>query len=227
MCAQIRQETVEVHQIQFIDNAVDVPVVMQRQVPIVQMVQKIVEVSQAQSIDMVLDLLVIMQRQVPAVQVVLKTVGVPQSQFIEKAMDLPSRQQRQVHMSRTAQKNMINPTVSKKDGRRSVNVASPRATAKGSWGLVEVVRVIPRELEKPSGERATVRERIKQFEMDGGVSRTSAVGVTRTNPDDKQSEDPEDEAPHKRRKQESDPNPHALVHFSHATAPPLRNEVGG
>ena len=49
------QKTVEVPQIQFIDRAVDVPVVMQRQVPIVQKVPKTVEVPQAQSTDKVVD----------------------------------------------------------------------------------------------------------------------------------------------------------------------------
>ena len=75
------QETVEVPQIQFIDKAVDVPVVVQRQVPIVQMVQKTVEVPQAQSTDKVMNAPVIMQRQVPAIQVAQKTVKELRSTF--------------------------------------------------------------------------------------------------------------------------------------------------
>ena len=80
--------------------------------------------------------------------------------------------------------------------------------------MVEVARVIPQELVKPSGERASVRERIKQFQMNGDMLCTSTVEAPRVTPDDKQSEDPEDEAPHKRRKQESKPDLHAPVHFS-------------
>ena len=57
-------------------------------------------------------------------------------------------------------------------------------------------------------------ERIKQFEIDGGVSRTSTVEVPRAVPGDRQSEDAEGEAPNNRRKQESDPDPHAPVHLS-------------
>ena len=71
------QETVEVPQIQFIDKTLDVPVVVQRQVPIVQKVQKIVEVPQTQFIDKVVDVPVHMQRQVPAVQVAQKTIASP------------------------------------------------------------------------------------------------------------------------------------------------------
>ena len=47
------------------------------------------------------------------------------------------------------------------------------------------------------------------------MSRTHTVWRSlELTPDDRQSEDPEDEVPHKRRKQESDPDPHAPVHFS-------------
>ena len=99
------QNTAEVPQVQFIDEAVDVPVVMQRQEPIVQKVQETVEVPQAQSTDEVMD-----ERQVPTDQVVRKTVEVPQSQFIEKAMDTPAGQQRQVLMSRAVQKSVQTPT---------------------------------------------------------------------------------------------------------------------
>ena len=75
------QKTVEVPQIPFIDEAVDVPVIVQRQVPIVQRVQKTVEASQAQSTDKVMNALVIMQRQVPAIQVAQKTVKELRSTF--------------------------------------------------------------------------------------------------------------------------------------------------
>ena len=80
------QKTVEVPQIQFIDKAVDVPVIVQRQVPIVRKVQKTVEVPQAQSTDEVMDAPVILQRHVPAVQVAQKTVKDPQTQSIVKEL---------------------------------------------------------------------------------------------------------------------------------------------
>ena len=80
------QETVEVPQVQFIDKAMDVPVVMQRQVPTVQKVQKTAEVPQVQFIDKVVDAPVIMKRQVPAIQVAQKTVKDPQTQPIVKEL---------------------------------------------------------------------------------------------------------------------------------------------
>ena len=80
------QKTVEVPQIQFIDKAVDVPVIVQRQVPIVRKVQKTVEVPQALSTDEVMDAPLTMQRQVPAVQVAQKTVKDPQTQSIVKEL---------------------------------------------------------------------------------------------------------------------------------------------
>ena len=215
---QVVRKTVEVPQTQFIDRVVDTPVVQQRQVPTVQTVQKTMENPQAQFLDEVVGMPVVVQRKVPMVQRVQKTVDVPhpQSQFIEKAMDVPAGQQRQVHMSRTVQKNVQTPTKQSlgKVVDVPMDVASPSATAEGSWRHVEVARVIPQELVKPSRERASVRERIKQFEVDGGVSRTSAVEVPRAAPGDRQSEDAEDEAPSKRRKQENDFEPQILVHLS-------------
>ena len=182
--------------IQFIDRTVDTPVVQQGQVPTMQTVQKTMENPQTQFLDEVAGMPIVVQRKVPMVQRVQKTVDVlhPQSQFIEKAMDVPAGQQKQVHMSR-------------------MDLASSSATADGSRRLVEVARVIPQERIKPARESASVRERIRQFEMNG-VSRTSTVEVPLATPGDRQSEDPEDEAPNKRRKQESDPDSRAPVHFS-------------
>merc|ERR1711916_268845 len=72
---------VEIPQIQYIDKVVDVPVVMQRQLPTIQKVQKTVEVPQIQYIDKIVDVPVVMQRQVPTIQTVQKTVEVPQVQY--------------------------------------------------------------------------------------------------------------------------------------------------
>ena len=85
---------------------------------------------------------------------------------------------------------------------------------------VEVPRVILQErILKPTGEKASVRERVRQFEMNGEVPRT--------NPDDRQSEGAEGEAPNKRRKQESDPDSRAPVHFSLRRLERPGSQVGG
>ena len=140
----------------------------------------------------------------------------PQGQFIEKAMGIPAGQQRQVHMSRTVQKNVQTPTKQSPDKEVDVpmDVASPIPTAGGSCRMVEVARVIPQERTKPAGESASVRERIRQYEMNGGISSASTVEFPRAAPDDGQNEDAEGEAPNKRRKQESDPDSRAPVLFS-------------
>ena len=49
------QKTVVVPQLQFSDNVVDIPVVAQRQIPMVQSVQKTIEILQLQYIDKVVD----------------------------------------------------------------------------------------------------------------------------------------------------------------------------
>ena len=106
--------------------------------------------------------------------------------------------------------------------------SSRDASQPPSHQTVEVARVIPQERVKPAGQRTSVRERVKLFEMNGGVSRTSTAEVPRDAPGDRQSEDPEGEAPNKRRKQESDPEPHTpctLLLLRRLERP--GNEVGG
>ena len=60
------QKTVAVPQVQHIGKIVDVPIVMQRQVPTIQTVQK-TEVPQVQ-FDRVVDVPVVLQRQMPTIQ---------------------------------------------------------------------------------------------------------------------------------------------------------------
>ena len=80
---------------------------------------------------------------------------------------------------------------------------------------VEVPRVIPHErILKPAGEGTSVRERIRQLERNGSASCLNTLEVPRASPSDRQSEDLEDEPPHKKRKQESDPDQQDPVHFS-------------
>ena len=50
--------------------------------------------------------------------------------------------------------------------------------------------------------------------MNSGASCSNTLEVPRASPSDRQSEDPEEEAPNKRRKQECESDPRAPVHFS-------------
>ena len=124
-----------------------------------------------------------------------KTIQSPQGQHTDKAMD------------KRVQKRVGAPPIMQA-ARKMPEVPQIRDQT------VEVAREIPQERIKPAGDSASVRERVRQFEMNGGVSRTSTVEAPRVGPDGRQSEDPEDEAPNKRRKQESDPDSRAPVHFS-------------
>merc|ERR1711945_20320 len=81
-----------VPQVQFIDKVVDIPVVAQRQIPMVQTVQKTIEIPQLQYVDKVVDVPVVQVVQVPQVQVVEKTVEIPQLQIVEKIVEIPEIQ---------------------------------------------------------------------------------------------------------------------------------------
>ena len=70
--------------------------------------------------------------------------------------------------------------------------------------LSKVAKDIPQEQVKPAGKRASVRERVRQFEVE----------VPPADPGDRQNGDGESEAPNRRRKQESDPDPHVSMDFS-------------
>ena len=88
--AQTVEETMKVQPLQFIDKVVDVPVVAQRQIPIVvQTVQKATVIPQSQCIDKVIDVPVVSVTQAPHVQIVEKTVENPQMQIAEKTAEIP------------------------------------------------------------------------------------------------------------------------------------------
>merc|ERR1712135_84199 len=72
-----------VPQLQFIDKVVDIPVVAQRQIPMVQTVQKTIEIPQLQYVDKVVDVPVVQVVQVPQVQIVEKTVEIPEIQMVQ------------------------------------------------------------------------------------------------------------------------------------------------
>ena len=75
---------------QFIDKAVDIPVVAQRQVNVNRNVQKIKEISQLRCTGyQVVDVPVVLVVQVPEEQVVAKTVEIPRSLLSEKIVSIP------------------------------------------------------------------------------------------------------------------------------------------
>ena len=80
---------VEVPQVQFPNKVDEMPVAVQRQIPMVQTVQKTMEIPQLQCIDKVVDDPVV---QVPQIQVVEKKVGIPQLQIVEKTAETPQTQ---------------------------------------------------------------------------------------------------------------------------------------
>ena len=86
---KINQETkrIEVSP-QFIDKAVDIPVVAQRQAHMNLMVQKTVGISQLQHTDQVVDVTVVVVSQVPQVHVVM-TVETPRVQIVAETTEIP------------------------------------------------------------------------------------------------------------------------------------------
>ena len=156
-------------------------------------------------IDRVVDVPVMAQRQGPSGKKELEEVPAdmmtsgqgPVAQIMQKTWENPQEQSisEVIHVSEVKQR------------RVSTGIKTDRT--------VEVPRVIPQErILKPAGERASVRERVRQFERNGGASCSYNVEVPRAAPGDRQSEEAEDEAPSKRRKQESDIEPQIPVHFS-------------
>ena len=93
-------KAVEIAQVQLLVSVVDMPVVMQIQVP-VRTIQKTVKVQQQQLPDTVVNMPVALQRQVAMVHKVQQTRVVPQLQFqapqlqfTEGVEDIPAVQQR-------------------------------------------------------------------------------------------------------------------------------------
>merc|ERR1719446_645412 len=90
----------DVPQVQYVDRYVDVPVVKQREVPMVQKVQRTVEVPQIQYVDRAVHVPQVKQRQVPMVQTIerqvdvpmVKKVEVPHVTMLERHQEVPSTQ---------------------------------------------------------------------------------------------------------------------------------------
>ena len=74
---------------QFIDKAVDVPVVAQRQIRMNRKVQKTIEISQLRQTNQMVHVLVVLVAQVPQVQVATETAEIPVLQVADKVVDVP------------------------------------------------------------------------------------------------------------------------------------------
>ena len=80
---------VEIPQVQFPNKVDEMPVGVQRQIPMVQIVQKTMEIPQLQCVDEAIDDPAV---QVPRAQVVEKTVEGPQLQIVEQIVETPETQ---------------------------------------------------------------------------------------------------------------------------------------
>ena len=83
------KKTVRPPQVQFTNNAVDMPVVMRRQMSTADEVQKMVETPRIQFIDKVVSAPVVMPLQTPMIQKVLKTLESRHVQFINRVVQVP------------------------------------------------------------------------------------------------------------------------------------------
>ena len=90
---------------------VDVPVVLQHQMPTIQQVQQTVEFPQVQHIDRIVDLPAVRQHQEPIITIDQKTVEVPHTQFIDRVLDVPVTAQRQVPLAQRFQKTVGMPQI--------------------------------------------------------------------------------------------------------------------
>ena len=224
---QSNQKPVNVPHVQHIDKVVGVPVVLQRQAPTIQTEQKTTEVPQIQCLELLVDVPVVTQQtaEIPQVPPMDRICHVPvmaqrqgpsdKKELEELPADMMTSGQGSV--AQIMQKTCENPQEQSNSEVIHVSEVKQRRVSTGiqTDRTVEVPRVIPQErILKPTGERASVRERVRQFERNGGASCSNNVEVPRAAPGDRQSEEAEDEAPSKRRKQESDIEPQIPVHFS-------------
>ena len=84
------KKTAEIPQVQFLDKVDEIPVVAQRQIPVmVQTIQKTTDIPQLQCNDKVIDVPVVSVVQAPQVQVSEKTVEIAQLQAAEKIVETP------------------------------------------------------------------------------------------------------------------------------------------
>ena len=89
---KINQATkhIKIQQAQCLDKAGNMPVVVQRQIPVAQTVQETMEVSPLQFTDKVVDTPVVAQRQIPiVVQTVQTNMEIPQLHYCDEVIDVP------------------------------------------------------------------------------------------------------------------------------------------
>ena len=221
---QTFQKTTEIPQLQCADQVVDVPLAFVVVVPHVQVVAETAETPQSQCIGEMVDVPAEVAVQAPHAHAVEKTVESPQLQIVKETAKIPETQMIQgTQTSESLGKAPVSENLLVRSINRVVDVPvmaqrpgpSRKKELEEVHRTVEVPRVIPQErILKPAGEKASVRERVRQFERNGGASCSNNVEVPRVVPGDRQSEEAEDEAPSKRRKQESDIEPRIPVHFS-------------
>merc|ERR1712048_1203611 len=82
-------KTVQVPQVEYVDNHVHVPVHKHHHVPMVSVAQKHVEVAVIQTVEKIVDVPVVKQIDVPQVTTIEKIVEVPHMQTIEKVVEVP------------------------------------------------------------------------------------------------------------------------------------------
>merc|ERR1719456_1927391 len=87
------QRTVEVPQIEYVDNHVHIPVHKHRHVPMVSVAQRHVEVPVIQTVEKIVDVPVVKQIDVPHVTTIEKIVEVPHVQVVEKIEEVPMQGQ--------------------------------------------------------------------------------------------------------------------------------------
>merc|ERR1712176_1173770 len=82
-------KTVQVPQVEYVDNHIHVPVHKHRHVPMVSVAQKHVEVPVIQTIEKIVDVPVVKQVDVPQVTTIEKIVEIPHVQTVEKVVEVP------------------------------------------------------------------------------------------------------------------------------------------
>merc|ERR550537_2010511 len=83
------QRTVEIPQVEYVDNHIHIPVHKHRHVPMVSIAHKHGDVPVIQTIEKIVDVPVVKQVDVPHVTTVEKVVEVPHVQVVEKVVEVP------------------------------------------------------------------------------------------------------------------------------------------
>merc|ERR1719162_2962485 len=82
------QRTVEVPQVEYVDNHIEIPVHKQRHIPMVTVSQRHVDVPVIQTVEKIVDVPVVKQIDVPHITTIEKIVEVPQVQHVQKTVEV-------------------------------------------------------------------------------------------------------------------------------------------